>query len=122
MKRLKEYFNTPKKATCFVGFTVAGLLVLSSVIVIVANIIADKVFIGKSEAKNIALADSGLSASDISNSKVKLDYENGSWEYEVEFYDYNNGKEYDYEIKASDGTILEKDIEYFETGYEHNGH
>lgn len=111
MKKIKEYFNTPKKALRSVGCITAVLVVLSAVILIAANIIAHKMLIGKAEAKDIALADAGLSASDISNSKIELDYENGSFEYEVEFYDHKNGKEYDYHIQGNDGAIISKEVE-----------
>ena len=41
--------------------------------------------------------------------KVEEDYEKGQLIYDVEFY--GNGREYDYEIAKSDGTIVKKDSE-----------
>lgn len=111
MKKLKEYFSTPKKAACFIGCIITGLLLLVAVIFATANIIAHKVLIGKNEAKKIALSDAGLSASDISGSEVKLDFENGKLEYEVEFFDNEKGNEYDYHINGKNGDIVSKDIE-----------
>lgn len=62
------------------------------------------------EAKAIALADAGISESSVSYIKAKLDKDNGIYIYEVEF-TYNR-VEYDYEINASTGTIIEKDVDY----------
>ena len=62
------------------------------------------------EAKAIALQDAGLKESQVQFYNVKLTQDDGIRIYEVEFY-YNH-REYEYEIKASDGTILDLDIDY----------
>ena len=61
--------------------------------------------IGVERAKSIALKDAGVSG--VTVVKAKLDYENGVRVYDVEFYKGN--VEYDYEIDAATGKILEKD-------------
>jgi len=61
--------------------------------------------IGVERAKSIALRDAGVSG--VTVVKAKLDYENGVRVYDVEFYKGN--VEYDYEIDAATGKILEKD-------------
>ena len=61
--------------------------------------------IGVERAKSIALRDAGVSG--VTVVKAKLDYENGGRVYDVEFYKGN--VEYDYEIDAATGKILEKD-------------
>ena len=61
------------------------------------------------EAKAIALADAGLSASDVTFTKDRLDYDDGVAVYELEFY--TSDKEYDYDILVSDGRIISRDIE-----------
>ncbi|MCU6732773.1 PepSY domain-containing protein [Diplocloster agilis] len=66
-------------------------------------------FIGEEKAKQIALANAGVSDADISYMKIKLDTHDGKTEYEVEFYSGN--KEYDYEIDAVSGTILSIDYD-----------
>ena len=62
------------------------------------------------EAKALALAHAGLTAEQVGRVKVEKDREKGIWVYEVEF---QNGRwEYDYEIHAQSGKILEWDKEY----------
>lgn len=64
--------------------------------------------ISKQAAKDAALAHAGVSGSDASFVKVKLDREDGRQVYEVEFYD-SNYTEYDYEIDALTGEVLDFD-------------
>lgn len=67
-------------------------------------------FIGEESAKSIALDKAGVSAKDVSFDKVELDCDNGVWQYEVEF---RKGRtEYDYDIKADDGSVLSYDVDY----------
>lgn len=56
-------------------------------------------------AKDIALKHAGVSADEVVYTHTKLDYEKGEQVYDVEFVtkDY---REYDYEIRVSDGAIL----------------
>ncbi|MDY2596608.1 MAG: PepSY domain-containing protein [Oliverpabstia sp.] len=65
--------------------------------------------ISEEEAKKIALQDAGLTEVEITGIRVKLEYDNGIQEYEVDFY--AGEKEYDYEIHAETGAILRKDME-----------
>lgn len=60
-------------------------------------------------AKEIALADAGVSAGNAAFKKVKLDWDHGRPEYEVEFYAGN--MEYEYEIDAKTGKIISREIE-----------
>ena len=69
---------------------------------------SDKSYIGKDKALKIALSDAGVSS--VTWSEVEMDYDDGFMTYEVEF-TYNN-REYDYEINATTGDILESDREY----------
>ena len=62
------------------------------------------------QATEIALADAGLSADQVTRLKVEKDRDDGVWEYEIEFK--KDGMEYDYEIRISDGKILQRDIEW----------
>ena len=57
-------------------------------------------------AKSTALTDAGVSAADAVFTKSKLDWDDGAQVYDIEFY--AGGAEYDYEIDASTGAILEK--------------
>lgn len=65
------------------------------------------------DAKNIALRKAGLSASQVIFSKAKLENENGKLVYEIEFF-ITGQTEYEYEIDAFSGSILDEDIEPWE--------
>ena len=61
------------------------------------------------QAKNIALADAGLTAAEVTFTKARLDNDNGVAVYDIEFF--TSTHEYDYEITAADGTIRSKEID-----------
>lgn len=68
--------------------------------------------ITEEQAKQIALAfvyPDGAPETSVSFRKVKLDYEKGRFVYEVEFV--ADGNEYEFEISAADGAILDVEIE-----------
>lgn len=65
--------------------------------------------IGKDAALETALDDAGVKESDTTRMKVAEDKEDGRKIYEVQFD--AAGKEYDYEVQASDGRILSADVE-----------
>lgn len=62
--------------------------------------------IGADKAAQTALADAGLTASQVTGLRTKQDWDDGRLHYEVEFR--SGGTEYDYELSA-DGTILKAD-------------
>ncbi|MBE6006339.1 MAG: hypothetical protein E7238_04165 [Sarcina sp.] len=66
--------------------------------------------ISKADAKKIALEDAGLSEQDVTINKCKLDFDDGVKTYDVEFRN-AEGYEYEYEIDAETGKILDKDVE-----------
>ena len=72
--------------------------------------------IGEAKAKSVALSHAGISESDTSYIYAKKDWDDGRSVYDVEFW--ADGKEYDYEILASDGTILSYD---YDAEYQWNG-
>ena len=65
--------------------------------------------IGAEKAKEIALQHAGVSASNAVFVKAEREYDDGRLTYDVDFYAGN--KEYDYEILASNGTILSYDAD-----------
>ena len=69
--------------------------------------------IGLDAAKAAALADAGVSASEATFRKAKLDYDDGIAVYELEFY--TSTQKYEYEIGASSGKILSRDVEALRT-------
>lgn len=65
--------------------------------------------IGSAKAKSIALNHAGVKESAADFLYAEADWDDGRRIYDVEFY--ANGKEYDYEILAADGTILSYDYD-----------
>lgn len=61
------------------------------------------------EAIAAALAHAGVQESDLTAQRIKKEWDDGKEVYDVEFY--TDGKEYDYEISAADGSILQVDFE-----------
>ena len=78
---------------------------------IAGNAASGSEYLTEEEAKQIALADAGLAESDVTFLKVRLDYDDGRAEYDVEFY--RGAEEYDYEIDAVSGEIrsVDRDVE-----------
>ncbi len=99
---MKNLFSTPKKVI---------ILVICAVVVIVAvSIITVKsTLITKTEAKTVALRDAGLSEADVSALRTRLEFDDGRFQYEVDFY--CNGTEYEYLIQAKNGDIIARDID-----------
>lgn len=60
------------------------------------------------DAVSKALSDAGLSKSKVTGLEAELD----DGKYEIEFRNKSNKTEYDYEISASTGKILEKSVDY----------
>lgn len=65
------------------------------------------------KAKQIALADAGVNAADAKFIKAKSDIDDGRKVFDIEFI--AGSKEYEYEINASSGKIIEKDVEAVKT-------
>lgn len=65
--------------------------------------------ITEEKAKQIALEHAGVKESDVTAIQIKQDYDDGSKQYEIEFY--TADKKYEYDIKADDGTVLKVDYE-----------
>ena len=100
------------------------IVILAIVILIAAAIIAVAIvysgmsrknnqtdYIGEQRAQEIALADAGISADETAYITAHMDYENGIAVYEVNFVSGDPAYEYDYELRATDGYILKRDID-----------
>lgn len=99
---MKKLFSTPKKAIIIVICIV--------VVIIAATVTAIKsTLITKAEAKIAALKDAGLSEAEASALRARLEFDDGRFQYEVDFY--SNGTEYEYLIQAKNGEIITRDIE-----------
>lgn len=97
--------NKTKKISLLAVALVFGLVLISGSIFAFTSPQRD--FIGERAARNIALRDAKLNRKNVTFKTVKLDMEDGVSVYDVEFYSGNT--EYDYEIDARTGAILEKD-------------
>ena len=99
---MKSLFSTPKK--------VIILMICAVVVIVAVSIITVKsTLITKAEAKTVALRDAGLSEAEASALRTRLEFDDGRFQYEVDFY--NNGTEYEYLIQAKDGDIIARDID-----------
>lgn len=67
----------------------------------------DAGYIGEAKAKELALKHAGLSSKEVSFLQLKLDWDDGRAVYEVEFY--AGSREYDYEINAVTGAVVDFD-------------
>lgn len=68
-----------------------------------------KSYIGTNKAKSIVLADANIAESNIKNFEIELDYEYGTMIYDISFD--ANRTEYEYEIDATTGKIINKHTE-----------
>ena len=66
-------------------------------------------YIGTDKAKSIALKQAGLSLNNVNFTKAKLDKEDGVYVYELEFV--SGAYEYDFEIDAKSGNIIDYDVD-----------
>ncbi len=69
-----------------------------------------RAYIGEAEAKRVALAHAGLTADQVSLIRAKLEFDDGRWMYDVEFFT-PSSKEYDYEIDAYTGAVISYDYD-----------
>ncbi|MFR5874983.1 MAG: PepSY domain-containing protein [Eubacterium sp.] len=102
---------TNKKRLAIILATVIAVLIAACAgMFAYASDVAKKNSIGIDNAINIAMTDAGASEENSIITKAKMDFEKGVFVYDIEF-SVTGAGEYDYSIKASDGTILEKDLD-----------
>ncbi|MDE7188088.1 MAG: PepSY domain-containing protein [Lachnospiraceae bacterium] len=107
---MKKLFSTPKKA-------IISALCVVVVIAAVSVMAVKSSLITKEEAKAVALRDAGLNEAEASALRARLEFDDGRFQYEVDFY--NNGTTYEYRIQAKDGDIIARDIEGGANGNTH---
>ena len=76
---------------------------------------SDGAYIGEDKAKEAAFTHAGVAESDASYLKVEMDWDHGRMVYDVEFV--AGGMEYDYEIDATTGQVVQSDWEMEKDGY-----
>lgn len=109
VSNMKKFFSTPKKAVISILCIVALVAALGTVSAFAASAIAEGSSIGSANAANFAFADAGVDPAQAQLLRTEFDHELGQFVYEVEFI--HQGTEYEYYIRASDGTVLKKDLE-----------
>ena len=109
MKKLKSLFSSPKKAAVTILCIAVIISILAAGTVLVANAYAKSTSIGAENAKNFAFADAGVDPVSAENVRTEFDFEHGQFVYEIDFI--ANGTEYEYWIKASDGSVVKKEQE-----------
>ena len=70
---------------------------------------SDKEYIGSDKALEAALNDAGVKKENATIDKIELDFDDGYMIYEVDFF--TDDAEYEYEIDALKGTVINKEIE-----------
>ena len=101
-ERMEKYMKK-RLAVLGTGMVTGAICMVMAMTVFAAGITEDR-------AKEIALENAKVSQEDVSFIWTEVDYDHGRKIYDVEFFtkDY---KEYDYEIDAENGTILEMDYD-----------
>ena len=84
-------------------------LITVGVIYLINQTRDDELLIGEERAQQIALSNARLAENQVSKLKVRLKLDDGVWYYDVEFR--TIALEYEYEIEAYTGAILDKDID-----------
>ncbi len=98
-----------KKLIVIITAVVIAVCAIGATTFAYAQDVAEKNSIGIDEALNVAMLDAGVTEENTIVTKAKMDFEKGVFVYEIEF---NSGSyEYDYTIKAADGTIVDKDCD-----------
>ena len=107
MKKLKSYFETPKKALVSTLILLAALACLGTATVLTVNAIAQSGAIGQEKAQYLACADAGVDPASAQMFQCDFEFDHGQFVYEIEFA--ADGAEYEYWVKASDGTVVKKE-------------
>ena len=87
----------------------AATAINATVVPRVENCSSNNSYIGLEKAKAIALSDLGLSAASVTFTEAKSDFDDGVPNYDLDFYTATH--EYDYEINALTGAIMDKSVE-----------
>ena len=99
-----------KKTLIILAASLAAVVAIGIGGVSAAGAIIESNSVGLGNAVNIALDASGLSEDQVTVTKAKLGLGSGTIVYHIEYI--ADGSLYKYEIKASDGTVLDREKEY----------
>lgn len=100
-----------KKRLAIIMSVIIAIAVVGASVFAYATENTKKNSIGIEKALNIAMVDAGVLEQDIDVTKAKMEFKKSTFVYDIEF-DTKDNYEYEYLIKAIDGTILHKTREY----------
>lgn len=103
-----------KKIIITVACVVAAVIAIGAGSIAYGYDVVKKNSIGTDNAVKTAMSDAGVNEENAIVTKSRMSFDDGRFVYDVEFL--ADGMEYDYEIKASDGTIIKKDKDIDESG------
>ncbi len=109
MLNVKRFFESPKKAIISGACIVAILGGIGVGTAFSAKAIAQTGAIGADKAQSFAFADAGIDPVTATVERTDFEFEQGQFVYEVEFT--ANGTEYEYWVKASNGSIVKKEMD-----------
>lgn len=109
MMKVKKFFDTPLKAVASVACILAVLAILGVGTAFAVSTVAENTSIGVRGAQDAAFADAGVDPAGVVLSRTEFEFERGHFVYEVDFT--AGGMDYDYLVRASDGTILSRERE-----------
>ena len=98
-----------KKRTTVIAVSLAALAAVGTTGIYAAGELARINAIDQNSAVAFAMNDAGVKTEDAVLIKAEQDWKASGLVYDIEFV--SNGVEYDYDIKASDGTVLEREME-----------
>jgi uncharacterized membrane protein YkoI len=101
-----------KISTLTLAKTMAGLLLVTALgggTAYAASTVAHNGLLEQEEAENFAFMDADVKADEVTNLRTHLEKDDGIYVYDIKFY--VGSTEYEYEIRAEDGMVLEKDVE-----------
>lgn len=108
MKTIKTFFSSFRNVVITV-VCAAALAVLGTGIALAAGAGKNETIMDRNKALDHAFADAGVSSSDVTITKQKLEKENGRQYYDIEFF--SGEYKYDYEIDAMTGAVTGVNIE-----------
>ena len=108
MKKIKCFFDTPKKAVFSTICLVVILALIGAGTFLAASLFAKRSSIGTDRAREAAFAAAGIDSSAVRAVSTEFEFEDGHFVYKVDFT--AGDAEYEYLVKASNGDILKWEI------------
>ena len=114
MEKRREPFRFSRRAAIIAASLAFAVIVLAAAIVFSTSAIARKSAIGEEKAENFAFADLGMDPLSAEGVRTEFGFEQGQFVYKVYFT--ADGTEYEYWIKASDGSVVKKGMDLVAKG------